>query len=103
MHVAETVVAGTLNPDGTLALDRVPDLSPGRVTVILRQEIAANAPPQEGWWAVMQEARNRLEAAGCRFLDENELQAHINWLREEDRVDELLRELEGQRRQPGPP
>ena len=42
-----------------------------------------------------------MEAAGCRFLDEKEMQAHIDWLREEDRIDELLREADGQRKQAG--
>jgi hypothetical protein len=41
-----------------------------------------------------------MEAAGCRFLDENELQAHIDSLREEDRIDELLRELDAARPKP---
>jgi hypothetical protein len=103
MHTAETVVAGTLNADGTLVLDRAPALSPGRVTVILRQEVEGTAAPREGWWGAMQSARNRLEAAGCRFLDENEMRAHIDWLREEDRVDELLRELDAQRQRPEQP
>jgi hypothetical protein len=36
-----------LNPDGTLELDRRPNLPPGRVTVVLRQE-PEPAPPLEG-------------------------------------------------------
>jgi len=38
MSVTETVIAGTLKPDGTLELDEKPNLSPGRVTVVLRHE-----------------------------------------------------------------
>jgi hypothetical protein len=37
MSLTEIVVEGTLNPDGTLELDQKPNLSPGRVTVVLRQ------------------------------------------------------------------
>ena len=33
MSVTETVIEGTLKPDGTLELDQKPNLSPGRVQV----------------------------------------------------------------------
>ncbi len=48
MSLQEIVVAGTLKPDGTLELDQKPNLAPGRVTVVLRQE--SEAAPQEDWW-----------------------------------------------------
>jgi hypothetical protein len=99
MHLTENVIEGTIKPDGTVELDQKPSLSPGRVTVILRQE-AQKPGAQGGWWSVMQSARQSMEAAGCRFLDENELQAHIDSLREEDRIDELLRELDAARPKP---
>ena len=95
MSVQEVVIEGTLKPDGTLELDRKPNLPPGRVTVVLRQETAAS--PQENWWHFMQRTRLELEGAGSRFMDERELQAHIEWVREPDRIDEMLRETEEQR------
>ena len=52
----EVVVEGTLKSDGTLQLDSKPNLSPGRVTVILRPA-AEPAPTQEGWWPYMQRVR----------------------------------------------
>ena len=97
MSLQEIVVAGTLKPDGTLELDQRPNLAPGRVTVVLRQESEA-AAPQEDWWEFLQNARKRMEEAGCPFMDEKELQAHIDWLREGDWVDDMLRELDEQRR-----
>jgi hypothetical protein len=36
MSLGEVVMEGTLKPDGTLELDQKPNLSPGRVQVVLR-------------------------------------------------------------------
>jgi hypothetical protein len=99
MSLTEITVEGTLNPDGTLQLDEKPNLSPGRVTVILRQETEPPSP-QEDWFQFMQNARKKMEEAGCHFMDEKEIEAHIEWLREEDRIDELLREVDEQRQKP---
>jgi hypothetical protein len=89
MDIQEIVVGGTLKPDGVLELDQKPNLAPGRVTVVLRQEAAL---PQEDWWQFMQNARKKMEEAGCRFMDEEEVQAHIQRLREGDFIDDQLRE-----------
>jgi hypothetical protein len=97
MSLHEVMVEGTLQPDGTLQLDEKPNLAPGRVTVVLRQEAAAPPTSQEGWWPFMQRARKKMEEAGCHFMDEKEMQAHIDWLREGDRIDDLLREVDEQR------
>lgn len=99
MSLQEVIVGGTLKPDGTLELDQKPNLSPGRVQVVLRQESAPPAP-KEDWWQFMQRARRELEESGSRFMNEEELKAHIEWLREGDRIDDLLREV-GREGQPG--
>ena len=91
MSLTEVVVQGTLNPDGTLQLDEKPSLSPGRVTVLLRQE--SEPPLKENWWQFMQTTRKKMEESGCQFMDEKEMQEPIEWLREGDRIDDLLREL----------
>ena len=93
---------GTLKPDGTLELDAKPSLVPGRVTVVLRQETEA-PPPQEGWWPYLQRIRAEREAAGYPFMNEEEVNAHIEWLREGDPIDDLLREPDEQSRQAGGP
>jgi hypothetical protein len=103
MSLTEIVVQGTINPDGTLELDQKPNLSPGRVTVVLRQEAEVASAPQENWFQFMQNARKKMEEAGCHFMDEKETQAHIDWLREEDRIDELLRDADQQRQKPEQP
>ncbi len=61
MHVIETVIEGTLKPDGTLELDQKPRLSPGRVTVVLRQESALAPPPQEDWFQFITASRKKME------------------------------------------
>jgi hypothetical protein len=101
MSLTEILVQGTLKPDGTLELDHKPDLPPGRVTVLLRQE-SKPAPPKEDWWQYMQRARRELEESGAKFMDEEEMKAHIEWLREPDRIDEMLQQADEdrQRREP---
>ena len=102
MSLTEIIVQGTLNPDGTLELDQKLNLSPGRVTVVLRQE--AEPPPlQEDWFEFLKNARKKMEEAGCHFMDEKEMQAHIDWLREGDRIDDLIREADEQRQTPEQP
>jgi hypothetical protein len=94
MSVQEIVIGGTLKPDGTLELDQKPDLAAGRVTVVLRQEAKEEAP-KEDWWQFMQRIRAEREASGYPFMNEAEMNAYIEWLREEDPIDALLREAGG--------
>ncbi|HEY7326208.1 MAG TPA: hypothetical protein VH592_01105 [Gemmataceae bacterium] len=96
----EIIVEGTLKPDGTLELDQKPNLSPGRVQVVLRQPDQTSPPLQEDWFQFMQNARKKMEEAGCHFMDEREMQSHIEWLREGDRIDDMLRETGEQRQEP---
>jgi len=93
MSLQENVVDGTLKEDGTLELDEKPSLAPGRVTVVLRQH-AEPAPLKEDWWQFMQRSRRELEAADSPFMTEQELNAHIDWLREEDHIDQMLRQTD---------
>jgi hypothetical protein len=96
MSLSEVVMEGTLKPDGTLELDQKPKLSPGRVTVVLRQETKA-APPKEDWWQYLQRCRRELEASGARFMNDEEMKAHIEWLRTPDRIDEILQQADEER------
>jgi hypothetical protein len=66
------------------------------VTVVLRQE-SESAPPREDWWQFMQRTRRELEAAGHRFMNEQEVNTHIEWLREGDRIDDLLSQVDEDR------
>jgi hypothetical protein len=98
MSLQEVVIEGTLKPDGTLELDQKPNLPPGRVTVVLRQKAEATAP-QEGWWPYMQRVRAEREAAGYHFMNEAEMEAHLQWLRDdEENIDRIYREMDMEKR-----
>jgi hypothetical protein len=64
MAFTEIVVQGTLNADGTLQLDERPNLTPGRVTVVLRQEDGPEVPQDDPFWQRMQTIWDRQKAAG---------------------------------------
>jgi len=97
MSLNEVVVQGTLKPDGTVELDQKPDLPPGRITVVLRQEQAL--PAQEGWWPYLQRVRSAREATGYHFMNEAEMETHLQWLRDdEDRIERTHREMDQEKR-----
>jgi hypothetical protein len=54
MNRAETVIGGTIQPDGTLVLDGKLNLPAGRVTVVLRQEAEGLIPEDDPFWRRMQ-------------------------------------------------
>jgi hypothetical protein len=83
MSMIETIVEATLQADGSLVLDAKPNLPPGRVTVVLRQEAKA-PPPADDWWQHLQRIRAEREASGYPFMNDEGVQAHLDWLREGD-------------------
>jgi hypothetical protein len=93
MILNEAVIEGTLNPDGTLELDQKPNLPPGRVKVVLQSEVESPRP-LEDWWQFMQRSRRELESSGAHFLNELEVESHIEWLRQEDPIDERFQRPE---------
>ena len=54
MSLTETVLEGTILADGTLLLDRKPNLPVGRVTVLLRCLPAVTLPSNDAFWQRMQ-------------------------------------------------
>ena len=102
MDTREVVIDGILKPDGTLELDQKPKLAPGRVRVVV-QSVEGSPPPatEESLWEFMQRTRRELEATGSHFMSEAEVQAHIDWLREPDRTDEMLRQEDREPRSKG--
>jgi hypothetical protein len=102
MSLSEEVIDGTLQPDGSLRLAHPARLPPGPVQVTIRSQPAV-AAPAAGWWEGLQAARQRMEEAGCRFMDEAEVRDHIEWLRQGDHIDDLLRAADEAARQPGRP
>lgn len=96
MSLREAVIEGTLQPDGTLVLNEKPDLPAGRVMVVLRPATVVVPPPQENWFDHLQRIRAQRGAEGYPFMNDAEMQAHLDWLREGDRIDALLRDVDEQ-------
>jgi hypothetical protein len=101
MHVQEMVIGATLKSDGTLELDEKPSLPPGRVTVVLTQQ-SQSTLPKEDRWQFLQRARRELEASGATFTNEEEMKQHIEWLREPDQIDDMLRQADEEHRRGEP-
>src|SRR5262249_21290901 len=97
MSPTQIEVTGTLQADGTLVLDQTPNLPAGRVRVTV-QVVEPAPPPAETLLEFVQRSRRELEAAGSPFMNEQELNAHVEWLRQGDSIDELLGQAEEERR-----
>jgi hypothetical protein len=84
---------------------RLPSLNAkqGRESTVVQRQEAEATPPPEDWFQHLQRIRAEREAAGYPFMNEEEANAHIEWLREGDRIDDLLREADEQRQKPGQP
>jgi hypothetical protein len=93
MSVQEVMIEGVLQVDGTLQLNEKPNLAPGRVTVVLRR-VEEPKSVGENWLQCLEGIRVKREAEGYPFMNEQETSAHVQWLREGDRIDDLLREVE---------
>lgn len=83
MSLTESVIKGTLKPDGTLELDEKPSLSPGRVQVIL-QSISKRTPAKRDLVEVMDEIRASQQARGYQGRTLEAMQAEEKARQEED-------------------
>ena len=77
------IVQATLKPDGTLELDQKPNLSPGRVQVIV-QSLPAASSVRRGLVDAMDEIRRSQRARGYPGRTPEEMQAEEAARREED-------------------
>ena len=75
------IVRGTLEPDGTLVLDQKPDLSPGRVRVML--EAVADLPRPDRFWAMMEQIWDDSKARGYSPRSVEDVEAERQVFREE--------------------
>jgi hypothetical protein len=99
MSQSETVIAGTLKPDGTLELDEKPNLPPGRVRVVLRPE-AELKPPQplgEDFFQMMEEIWAGQKARGHVPRTEEEVEAErkemrSGWAKRQEAIERLQEE-----------
>jgi len=76
MSLSEVVIEGTLHPDGTLQLDQKPNLSPGRVTVVL-QRAQPGTPNRRGLADVIDEIRQGQQARGFQGRSADEIEAGL--------------------------
>jgi hypothetical protein len=83
MSLTEVVVQGTLKPDGTLELDQRPNMTPGRVTVVLRQESVPELPQGDPFWQRMQAIWDAQKARGHVPRSVEEVEAERRQVRDE--------------------
>jgi hypothetical protein len=92
MGQRQVELQGTLQPDGTVVLDRRPDLSPGRVKVVLEAMPHAEARPNEGLVEYVMRIRRESEARSYSLLNDQEVTAWVEELRaEDDRIERAYR------------
>jgi len=70
----QDVVSGTLKPDGTLVLDKRPNLTPGPVSVTV-QMLTPGWVPQRGLAEVIDEIRQSQQARGFQGRSAKEIEA----------------------------
>jgi hypothetical protein len=83
MSLTETVIEGTLQPDGTLVLDKKPNLPAGRVQVVV-QPLPKQVTSGRGLVEVMDEIRDSQRARGYQGRTVEEMQAEEKVRQEED-------------------
>jgi len=74
MSLIEETIDGTLQPDGTLALDRAPQLPAGRVRVVVQVAVATSSRPR-GLADTIAEIKVSQQARGFLGRTAAELQA----------------------------
>ena len=83
MGLTQAVTEGTLKADGTLELDEKPNLSPGRVLVVV-QSLSKQALSKRGLVEVMDEIRASQRARGYQGRTLEAMQAEEKARQEED-------------------
>ena len=81
MSQALVEIRGTLQADGTLALDERPNLPAGRVKVIV--ESLEPAPPRPDPWSVLEQIWADRKARGMQPRIVEEIDAELNAMRDE--------------------
>lgn len=83
MSLSETVIEGTLQPDGTLVLDTKPSLSPGRVLVTVKP-LGSSSTGRRGLVEVMDDIRRSQRARGYQGRTPREMQTAEKTRHEEE-------------------
>ena len=89
---------GTVRPDGTLDLDQKITVPPGRVKVRL-ESVEPLAPATETLVEFVERTRRELQAAGHKFMNDDEVTAWVEELRaDDDRIEEIYRQAEEEKK-----
>jgi hypothetical protein len=98
MNPTQVILEGMLQPDGTLVLDRKPELPPGRVQVTL--QVLPASRRHEPLWQVAQSIREELKASGHVPRSKEEIDAAHRALNRgmENEIAEAIRLQEESRR-----
>ncbi len=89
-------VLGTVLTDGSLEMDQKLNVPPGRVKVRV-ETVGGQDIPAEGVLEFVERARRELEAAGHKFMNDEEVTAWLEELRADDgRIEEIYRQAEQQ-------
>jgi hypothetical protein len=104
MSLTETVIEGTLKPDGTLELDEKPNLPPGRVKVVLRQMAEPNPPQPLGddFFQMMEEIWAGQKARGhvppkVEEVEAERREMRSGWAKRQKAIERLQEESRGLR------
>jgi hypothetical protein len=98
MSVTTNEVLGVVGPDGSLELTGKLTVQPGRVRVRV-ESLERPGQPAEGLIEFVDRTRRELEAAGHRFMNDEEVAAWIEEQRgEDDRIEEVYRQAEEEKR-----
>jgi hypothetical protein len=97
MSHTETVIEGTIEPDGTLVLDEKPNLPAGRVTVVLRQETDMDVTPDDPFWQRMKAMWDAQTARGqvprsAEEIDRQQSEMRKGWAERQEAVERLQEE-----------
>jgi hypothetical protein len=89
---------GTLRSDGTLEFDEKVSIPPGRVKVRV-ESVEVPEAPKESLIEFVERTRRELEAAGHKFMNDEEVTAWIEELRaDDDRIEEAYRQADDEKR-----
>ena len=103
MSLEEAIVAGTLEPDGTLVLDQKPNLPPGRVTIVLRPETEVVPPNTDPFRQRMQAMWDAQKASGhvprsVEEVDDQQRRMRDGWAERQEAIERLQEEARLARR-----
>lgn len=95
MSLSEVTLEGTLQADGSVVLDKKPNLPPGRVQVVMRTMSQLRSPENETLVAFVQRIHQESLVRKHRFMTEQEISSWIDDLRaDDDRIERAYRESE---------